>query len=253
MSLFPTLKDEKYNDQWHRSFMTQARAQDVDKILDETYVPTTQEKDLFAEQYAVLETKVMTDVGKSIVRKHENDYDAQQVYMKLKAHHLKSTKAMIDSSEILAYITSARFGNREWKGSIFLHWQDHVRQYERQVPITDHFSDGQKRVMLETAVKNISELRQVKNTADMEKAKTGVALSYDQYSALLLSAAVNYDAQQTLKRTKNHVFAHEFQTHEHDVSNANSFDIEAPVSIINAHAALTANKFAQFGLNQHVS
>ena len=31
-SLFPTLKEEKFNDSWHRSFMTQARAQDVDKV-----------------------------------------------------------------------------------------------------------------------------------------------------------------------------------------------------------------------------
>jgi hypothetical protein len=32
-SLFPTLKDEKYNDSWHRSFETQARAQDVFNVL----------------------------------------------------------------------------------------------------------------------------------------------------------------------------------------------------------------------------
>ena len=159
--------------------MTQARAQDVDKVLDESYVPGTQEEqDLFAEQqkylYAVLESRVLTDVGKSFVRLHENDYDAQAVYSKLKAHHLKSTKAMIDSSAILSYVTSARLGNGEWKGTtegFILHWQDQVRLYERQVLTSDHFSDGQKRIMLENAVHNITELRQVKNNADLEKDK----------------------------------------------------------------------------------
>lgn len=140
-----------------------------------TYVPGTQEeKDLFTEQqkyiYAVLEAKVLTDIGKSIVRAHEHDFDGRAVYNKLKVHHLKSTKAMIDSSTILSYITSARLGNGEWKGStegFILHWQDQVRLYERQVPTSDHFSDGQKRNILENAVHNVSELRQIKNNADL--------------------------------------------------------------------------------------
>jgi hypothetical protein len=38
-SVFPTLKDEKFNDQWHRSFANQARAQDVSAIIDALYVP----------------------------------------------------------------------------------------------------------------------------------------------------------------------------------------------------------------------
>ena len=241
MSLFPTLKDERYNDSWHRSFVAQARAQDVDNVLDELFVPSSQEeKDLFAEQqkyiYAVLEAKVLTDVGKSIVRAHEGDFDGRAVYNKLKEHHLKSTKAMIDSSTILSYITSARLGNGEWKGStegFILHWQDQVRLYERQVPISDHFSDGQKRIMLENAVHHVSELRQVKNNADLEKTKTGVVLSYDQYLSLLLSAAVAFDVRATSKRSNHQIFAHELIQNENDID---SFDIETPVSIVQAYA-----------------
>ena len=33
-TLFPTLKDEKFNDNWHHSFVNQARAQDVSEVLD---------------------------------------------------------------------------------------------------------------------------------------------------------------------------------------------------------------------------
>jgi hypothetical protein len=39
--VFPTLKDEKLNDQWHRSFANQARAQDVSAVLDASYVPSS--------------------------------------------------------------------------------------------------------------------------------------------------------------------------------------------------------------------
>jgi hypothetical protein len=38
-SLFPTLKDEKFNDSWHRSFANQARAQDLSDVLDSSYAP----------------------------------------------------------------------------------------------------------------------------------------------------------------------------------------------------------------------
>jgi hypothetical protein len=87
--LFPTLKDEKFNDNWHQSFVNQARAQDVSQVLDASYVPTTNEEtELLSEKqkyvYAVLEAKVLTDQGKAIVREHEDDFNAQMVYQKLK-------------------------------------------------------------------------------------------------------------------------------------------------------------------------
>jgi hypothetical protein len=83
-SLFPVLKDDKYNDVWLRSFNTQAVAQDVAGVLDERYVPTTvNDIALFSEKqkfvYAVLESKVQTNCGKAIIHDHEHDFDAQKV------------------------------------------------------------------------------------------------------------------------------------------------------------------------------
>ena len=73
---------------------------------------TPEQKELFTEkQKYILEQKVLTDCGKEFVRDHDNVYYAQKVYQKLIDHHLKSTKAMIDSSSILSYITSVRLGS----------------------------------------------------------------------------------------------------------------------------------------------
>jgi hypothetical protein len=99
-SLFPTLKDDKYHDTWHRSFNTQTTAQDFSEFLDQNYVPLSADDiALFTEKpkfvYALLESKVLTDRGKSIIRDHEHDFDAQKVYQKIKSYHLKSTKAKI--------------------------------------------------------------------------------------------------------------------------------------------------------------
>jgi hypothetical protein len=75
-----------------------------------------------------------------------------------------------------------------WKGTtegFITYWQEQVRQYERQVPLSDHFSDGQKRtIMLENPVRDVDELRQVKVKADLECTMTGKVLTYDQYAAL---------------------------------------------------------------------
>jgi hypothetical protein len=202
-SLFPTLKDDKYHDVWHRSFKTQAVAQDVSDVLNETYVPKTADDiALFFEKqkyiYAVLESKVLTDRGKAIIRDHEHDFDAQQAYKKIKSYHLKSTKAKMESSVILSYITSTKLGDGTWNGTteaFIINWQNQVRLYEKHVPPSDHFSDGQKRIMLQNSVNGIDELRQVKNTADHMGTTTGSTLSYDEYITLLLSAASAYDDQ----------------------------------------------------------
>ena len=129
-TLFPSLKDERFNDTWHRSFLAQARAQNVQNVLDPDYVPAdSAEEALFNEQqryvYAVFESKLLTDMGKKYVRDHEDDSDAQAVYRKLTLHHTKSTKASMDSANLLSYITSARLGSGEWKGStagFVIHW-----------------------------------------------------------------------------------------------------------------------------------
>jgi hypothetical protein len=102
-SLCPNLKDDMYHDVWCPSFNTQAVAQDVAEVLDETYVPSTANYiALFAEKqkfvYAILESKVLTDRGKAIIRDHEHNFDAQKVYKKRKDYHLKSTEAKIESS-----------------------------------------------------------------------------------------------------------------------------------------------------------
>ena len=104
-NLFSTLKDEKVNNNWHRSFEVQAGAQDVNDVLNPAYVPRTQEdKDLFAEKqkfmFAVLEAKVLTSKGKSIIRDHLSSNDAQTVYKLIKEHHEKSTRALMEASEL---------------------------------------------------------------------------------------------------------------------------------------------------------
>ena len=132
-SLFVVLKDLKQWDSWHRSTVAQARAQDISDVLDPLFKPIPAEKDLFeAKQrymYAVFERVLQTDKGKALVRSNEADANAQKIFSELCQDALRSTRASIDSSRLLSYITSVRIGDGLWNGtshSIILHWQEQV-------------------------------------------------------------------------------------------------------------------------------
>jgi hypothetical protein len=224
--------------------------------LDPNYVPTTaSEQELFTEKkkfvYAILESKLLTDRGKAVVQAYEGTFDAQEVYKRLTEHHVTYTKAGIESSTILSYITSVRLGSGEWNGStegFITHWANQVRLYERQVPICDHFSDGQKQIVLENAVTPISELRQVKNNADLEQIKTGKSLTYDEILNLLLSATTAYDNHFASKKPKRNVFMQSIGDSDDNIHHDDiSYNIDATVSTLLANSTERRNK--SFGSN----
>ena len=207
---FITLRDDGAWDNWNRATIAQARAQDVDDVLDPNYSPTTsQAQDLFTEKlkymYAVFEKTLLTDKGKSLVRKYQATFDAQLVYKELKDYALKSTKATMDASKLLSYITSTTLGSGTWKGTthaFILNWQDQVRKYNTLTP-SGKLDDMLVRTMLENAVHPIQELRTVKVQAAQYKTTTGSDLTYAQYCDLLASAAQQYDKQMALTNPCN--------------------------------------------------
>jgi hypothetical protein len=88
-------------------------------------------------------------------------------------------------------------------------------------------------------------LRPITTANQHHKTKTGEALSYDEYSSLLLSAAAQYDSQNTRTKRGNgvkhrNVYAHDFTHDENEEipseASEEAYDIDYPVSYIQAHA-----------------
>jgi len=82
--------------------------------------------------YAVFEKMLLTDKGKALVCQNQQTFDAQKIYRELSAYAMQSTKASMDASSLLSYITSTNLGDGKWKGTthaFILHWQDQVRRY----------------------------------------------------------------------------------------------------------------------------
>jgi hypothetical protein len=201
-SQFPILKDDASWDNWNRSTKAQANAQDIADVLDHMYTPSTPDLiALFIEKqkfmYAVFEKTLKTDKGKALVRQYQATFDAQKIYKELSEYAMKSTKATMDASSLLSYITTTNLADGKWKGTthaFILHWQDQIRKYHDLTP-QQALSVDLQCTLLQNAVHPIMELRQVKLQADQFQTQSGKTLTYDEYCSLLLSVAQQYDMQ----------------------------------------------------------
>jgi hypothetical protein len=154
------LKDEKNNDQWHRTLTNMAQAQDLSDVRNPQYVPQTTAAETKVS-VCVLEANVETAKGKSIIRQYKSTYDAPKAYEKLEEHHLTSNTAMFTANEIMEYLTTVRINDGSWRGSLenfLINWQAQFRHYKRLVPAASHSKDEKKLAMLQITVHPLCEL-----------------------------------------------------------------------------------------------
>ena len=85
---YPTLKDKRYFDGFSRSLYITAKSHECEQVLDPDYAPSNAEKDLVeAKQifmFSVFDKHLLTDMGKTIVRKYVHTTDAQSVWNDLR-------------------------------------------------------------------------------------------------------------------------------------------------------------------------
>ena len=164
-AIYPVLSDMAYWDNWRRSVTAHAKSQDVDEVLDSNYMPSTQkEYDIFEIKqkfmYSVFNRIIQVDIGKSIVRKHKRDNDAQSVYKELLDEATNSTSAQIKIMKLTETLTSMKLDSK-WKSTtvgFLTFWSDQLRKLEDMTDTADHYSDAVKRRMLENAVSQVEEL-----------------------------------------------------------------------------------------------
>jgi len=238
LTVYPTLNSDTQWDTYNRAICALACTQDVFEVLDPHYTPMSPTaKNLYDEKqkfmYAVFQCTLLTDQGKAFVCQHADDYDAAEVYAKISAYAMQSTKASLDSSKLLSYITSVHYGDGTWCGTahgFLLHWAEQVCLYHELVPDDDQFSDTLQRIMLQNAVQDNPSLAHVKQIALQFKTCTGNDLTYPQYFDLVKDAAVQLDATHAPKRP---LLAKHRTVYNHDLSpdEPNGEDYDAPDDI----------------------
>lgn len=251
LTVFSVLKNDTQWDTYQRSLIANARTQDVYDVIDPRCAPPTPNANCpkyqlyqakLAYLYSVFERTLLTDTGKASVRRHEATFDARAIYIEVKQNAESSTKSSLDASKLLSWLTTTKLGTSTWNGTthaFILFWLEQLRLYHNMISITDHLSDALQRQMLENAVHDIPDLRNVKIQADHLRAFDGRTTTFNQYLNLLKSAAISYDSNflprgsaSTKRRT---VYLHDLGN-DTDVDDV--FDVDTPLDTVLAYSTI---------------
>ncbi|KAG7345262.1 reverse transcriptase RNA-dependent DNA polymerase [Nitzschia inconspicua] len=244
-SSLPSLKAEPSHGSWNRTFEDQAHAQGAAHVVDDEYPPSNPDEKEVSQpiqtlMHTALESKVQTPKGKEVAREHEATKDAPAAYANLMEHHRKSTGADIEARKI--NITTATINDGKFKGTtskFVTNLTDQLKPYENQAENGSVLEEDVRVVQLSRAIATVSELPQIKLTADMLRVSTKNLIDFQQYYRLLSTAAVQYD---------------DSLTHEDNPWDpGGSFDIDTSVSHLEAktHTYIRSQRSQSMGSPRH--
>ena len=225
-SAFPVIKDDKMYASWHVSFQAVAHAQQVHNVLNPTYVRPGDNDNitLWAYQpeymYSVLATMLQTNQGRTFVREHATDCDAQSVWRKYIKFQTKSTAADNKMNRISEFLTTQKWST-SWPGTaaqFVLCWKEQLRRYQDLADTNARMPENMQKLHLRNAVSANPEMASIGSfeaTAQLINA-TANALTFDAYYETVLDAARRYDAAHAPRsgsgRTKKFVNFHDIDS-----------------------------------------
>ena len=142
ISAYPTLKDDKYYESFKRSVLVTAIAHDCEEILQPTFKPKgdADSLELFRLKndfmYSVFNKCLLSDMGKTIVRKHLDNMNAQRVWEEFATHMTTSSKGKAEKRRLHTYVTTTVL-DKSWKGTteqFILHFNEQFRQLDEVSP-----------------------------------------------------------------------------------------------------------------------
>jgi hypothetical protein len=155
---------------WNTTTLAYAKARGLAEVFDPSFVvPATgtykrHQYDWQQRQvYPIFLDKLKTDVGISITLKYTNG-DAHSIYKDLVKHYEASTAAQLTGDALLAYLTSAKFGEVHFDGGtvqFILHWQKQLLLFDNTCTANDRLSEATRKRLLKNAVAPVDELNAI--------------------------------------------------------------------------------------------
>ena len=205
IAAYPSLKDERYFDGFKRSLLIVAKSHECNEVLEPTYTPGSEpeEQELFeAKQtfmFSVFNANLQTDMGKTIVRRHLANTDAQSVWKELSEHMRTSFKGSSEKRRLTQYVTNTVL-DHNFKGTteqFVLHFNEQYRQLDEISEDSEKLPSTVKLTLLQTAARSINDLRIVETLDEFQSTTYGhgssTSLSYETYYDLLINACARYD------------------------------------------------------------
>ena len=173
--------------------------------MDPNYTPGSEpeEQELFeAKQtfmFSVFNANLQTDMGKTIARRHLANTAAQSVWKELSEHMRTCSKGALEKRRLTQYVTNTVLDDN-FKGTteqFVLHFNEQFRQLDEISEDSEKLPSTVKLALLQTAVRNINDLRIVETLDEIQSTTYGhgssSSLSYDTYYDLLINGCVRYD------------------------------------------------------------
>ena len=149
--------------------------------------------------FSVFNANLQTDMGKTIVRRHLANTDAQSVWKELSEHMRTSSKGATEKRRLTQYVTNTVL-DENFKGTteqFVLHFNEQFRQLEEISEDSEKLPPTVKLTLLQTVVRSINDLRIVETLDEFQSTTYGhgssSSLSYDTYYDILINACVRYD------------------------------------------------------------
>ena len=110
--------------------------------------------------FSVFNANLQTDMGKTIVRRHLANTDAQAVWKELSEHMRTSSKGASEKRRLTQYVTNTVLDDN-FKGTteqFVLHFNEQFRQLEENSEDSEKLPPTVKLTLLQTAVRSINDL-----------------------------------------------------------------------------------------------
>ena len=205
IAAYPSLQDERYFNGFKRSLLIVAKTHECNEVLDPNYTPGSEpeEQDLFEVKqtfmFSVFNANLQTDMGKTIVRRHLANTEAQSVWKELSEHIRTSFKAASEKRRLTQYVTNTVLDDN-FKGTteqFVLHFNEQFRQLDEISEDSEKLPPTVKLTLLQIAVRSTNDLRIVENLDEFQSTTYGHgssnSLLYDTYYDLLINTCVRYD------------------------------------------------------------
>ena len=115
---------------------------------------------------SALDKHLLTDMGKTIVRKYVHTTDAQSVWKDFQEHMKSSSKGASENRRFTQYATNSVLDDN-YKGTteqLVLHFNEQLRQLEEIFEESEHCPPQIKLQLLQNAVRPINDLRIVETS-----------------------------------------------------------------------------------------
>ena len=149
--------------------------------------------------FSVFNANLQTDMGKTIVRRHLANTDAQSEWKELSEHMRTSSKGASEKRRLTQYVTNTVLDDN-LKGTseqFVLHFNEQFRQLDEISEDSEKLPPAVTLTLLQTAGRSINDLRIVETLDEFQSTTYGhgssTSLSYETYYDLLINACVRYD------------------------------------------------------------